>query len=127
MFENLFIRLIKSEYVRSWILAQVRHVMTALGTALVMHGLADKGLSEQLTGFVLAAVSFYLANLDVRVVDGKIRLALETPPPGQQVLEETQPNTETSQPEGVKQISDSQDSNSSIQYTQKQKPFGDIP
>ena len=76
----------KSEYFKSWVLAQARHAATAAGTALVMHGLADKGMAECIVGLVTAAASFYLANLDVKVVDGKIKVALMTEPPTVQTI-----------------------------------------
>src|ERR1700744_3956238 len=84
---NFFVTKIwKSEYFHSWVLAQARHVATAAGTALVMHGLANKEMSEDIVGFVVASASFYLANLDVKVVDGKIKVALMTEPPTAPVI-----------------------------------------
>lgn len=82
----LIVKTWKSDYFKSWVLAQARHVATALGTALVLHGFANKEMSEDIVGFIVAAASFYLAALDVKVVDGKIRVALNTMPPTAPVI-----------------------------------------
>lgn len=79
--DGLLNKFIKSDYVKAQVLAQARHIATGFGVWLVTKGLADHAMSEDLVGFVMAATSFYLANLDVKVVDGKIKVALETPPP----------------------------------------------
>jgi hypothetical protein len=70
----------KSDYFKAWVLAQARHAGTVAGTTLILHGLADKGMAEQISGFVVTAAMFYLANLDVRLVDGKIKIALLSTP-----------------------------------------------
>lgn len=81
---NLYIfiinKTIKSDYFKAWVLAQVRHIVTAVGTALVAKGLADNAIVEQVLGTATMIASFYLANLDVKGVDGKIKIALATAP-----------------------------------------------
>ena len=77
----LFNQIIKSDYVKAFILANARHVATAAGTYLVIHGLANQSIADQLLGLTISIVSFYLANLDVKLVDGKIKVALNTPVP----------------------------------------------
>lgn len=78
---SLFSRLIKSDYVRAQILAQVRHIVTAGGVALVAKGYADDSTVQACAGFLTALVGFWLAGHDVKKVDEKITVALHTPTP----------------------------------------------
>lgn len=77
--DSLLSWFIKSDFVKAQILAQTRHIVTALGAAAVAHGYADHSMVEAMMGFCTSAVGFYLANLDVKSVDGKIKVALNTP------------------------------------------------
>lgn len=85
MFDNLLPyiinKTIKSAYFKAWVLAQARHIVTALGAAAVAKGYADSSMVEGAMGFVMTAVGFYLAALDVKIVDGKIKIALHSEPP----------------------------------------------
>lgn len=78
--DTILNKLIKSEFVKARVLAAVRHGATALGVWLVSKGLADNSMSADIVGFAVAAASFYLADLDVKVVDGKIKVAFLTEP-----------------------------------------------
>lgn len=82
---NLYVYLInktiKSPYFKSWVLAQVRHIITAAGATAIAKGYADQSMIEGILGFATTAAGFYLANLDVKSVDGKIKIALGTEPP----------------------------------------------
>lgn len=88
LYVYLIQKTIKSDYFKAWVLAQVRHVITAVGAAAVAKGLADQSMVEGFIGFTTSAVGFYLAAVDVKQVDGKITVALNTPP------EYTPPNTD---------------------------------
>ena len=81
MLERLFNYLVHSEYVRAQILAQVRHLVTAGGVALVAKGYADDSTVQALAGFAVSLVGFWLGNQDVKKVDEKITVALHTPTP----------------------------------------------
>lgn len=81
MFNNLFNYLIKSDYVKAQILAFARHVVTTVGAGLVVHGYASSGMVESASGLVCMAISFYLSQRDVKKVDEKITVALNTPTP----------------------------------------------
>jgi len=81
LYNYLLTKTLKSDYFKAWILAQARHAVTAGGTYLVIHGYANNEMVNELLGFVLAAASFYLAAVDVKLVDGKIKVALNTIPP----------------------------------------------
>lgn len=85
MFDKLFNYLIKSDYIKAQILAQVRHMVTALGVSLVAKGYADDSTVQACTGLAVALVGFWLANRDVKKVDEKINTALATPLPSQGV------------------------------------------
>lgn len=76
---RLFTYLIKSEYIRAQILAQVRHIVTAGGVALAAKGYADDSTVQALVGFSVSLVGFWLAQSDVKRVDDKIQTALATP------------------------------------------------
>lgn len=78
---NIFNVLIKSDYVRAQILAFVRHLVTAAGVSLIAKGYADDSLVQAAAGLATGAVGFWLASLDVKKVDEKITVALNTPPP----------------------------------------------
>lgn len=84
---------IKTDFVKAQILAVVRHIVTAIGVALVTHGLANDSMIQDLLGLATTAVSFYLSQLDVKSVDKKIAVALNTPSP--QGLTEDQEKKET--------------------------------
>jgi hypothetical protein len=77
--DSLLSWFIKSDFVRAQVLAIVRHLVTIAGTAAVAHGLADQSMVEGALGLATTAVSFYLANLDVKGVDKKMTVALNTP------------------------------------------------
>lgn len=81
LYNYLLTKTLKSDYFKAWVLAQARHAVTAGGTYLVIHGYANNEMMNEALGFVLTAASFYLASLDVKLVDGKIKVALETVPP----------------------------------------------
>jgi hypothetical protein len=81
LYNYLLTKTLKSDYFKAWVLAQARHAVTAGGTYLVIHGLANNEMVNEALGFVLTAASFYLASLDVKLVDGKIKVALNTVPP----------------------------------------------
>lgn len=81
LFTYVLEKTIKSGYFKAWILAQARHLVTAAGAAAVAKGYADASMVEGAMGFVMTACGFYLAALDVKVVDGKIKIALHTEPP----------------------------------------------
>lgn len=81
LYNYLINKTLKSEYFKAWVLAQVRHMITAGGTYLVVHGLASNDMVQDLLGFAITSASFYLAALDVKLVDGKIKVALNTVPP----------------------------------------------
>lgn len=100
----LFSQFIKSDFVRAQVLAVVRHLLTALGVALVSHGLADHGMAEDLVGLGVAAASFYLSNLDVKNVDKKITIALNTPSPIQTQEQEVQETKELNLQEANKNV-----------------------
>lgn len=70
---------IDSGFLKSRIQALARALAVAGGTYLVQHGLATQDISNALVGAVVGLVALYLQDLDVRVVDGKIRVALSTP------------------------------------------------
>lgn len=84
MFDNLLPyvleKTLKSEYFKAQVLAQARHWLTGIGTIAIAKGYADSGMMESVIGLVMISISFWLAHLDVKRVDGKIRVALETPP-----------------------------------------------
>lgn len=78
---TIFSWFIKSDFVKAQILAVVRHVVTAAGVALVAKGYADDSVVQGALGLATTAVSFWLANMDVKKVDQKIDAALNTVPP----------------------------------------------
>lgn len=81
LYNYLINKTLKSDYFKAWVLAQARHLGTVLGTYLVLHGYGNNEMAQEILGFVLAAANFYLAALDVKLVDGKIKVALNTPVP----------------------------------------------
>lgn len=81
LYNYLLTKTLKSDYFKAWVLAQARHAVTAGGTYLVIHGYANNEMINEFLGFVVTAASFYLASVDVKVVDGKIKVALNTVPP----------------------------------------------
>lgn len=76
---SMFDWLIKSDFVKAQILAFARHAVTAVGAGLVAHGYANGAMVESASGFIAVAISFYLSQLDVKGVDTKIKVALNTP------------------------------------------------
>lgn len=92
---NIFSYLIKSDYVRAQILGFVRHTVTAIGVGLVANGYADDSLVQGAAGLATGIVGFYLASLDVKKVDQKIKVALATPSP----LQEASPKGMTEEQE----------------------------
>lgn len=71
---------ISSGFLKSRIQALARTVAMAGGTYLVQHGLANQEISTALVGAVVGVVAMYLQDLDVKIVDGKIKVALNTQP-----------------------------------------------
>lgn len=72
---------VSSGFLKSRIQAGARAL--ALGGAgwLVQHGLATNSTSQVIVASIMAIVAVYLQDLDVKIVDGKIKIALnETPP-----------------------------------------------
>lgn len=80
---------ISSGFVKSRIQAWARVGATAGAAYLVQHGLANQEISQALVGSVVGLVALYLQDLDVKVVDGKIKIALNTPPVDAQEKAET--------------------------------------
>lgn len=78
---SLFSWLITSDYVKAQILAFARHLVTTLGAGMIAHGYANSGMVESASGFVCLTISFYLSQRDVKGVDKKIEVALNTPSP----------------------------------------------
>lgn len=70
---------LKSDYFKAQLLAFTRHVVTAAGSGLVVHGYATDGMVQLSVGLAVATVSFFWSQLDVKWVDGKIQIALQTP------------------------------------------------
>lgn len=105
----------KSDYFRSWVLAQARVLAATATGGLALHGYITNDIQQQIIGIVASLVVYYLQNLDVRLVDGKIKIALNTPVPGQ-----------TTQ---VTQTATSNDMTGNTLTTVKveTKPLGDIP
>lgn len=88
---------LKSEMFKAFVLANVRHVITGGGVWLVQNGYATNSMVEQAMGLALTIASFYLANLDVKLVDGKIKVALNTPAPTVPVQTEILPPVQDTQ------------------------------
>jgi len=81
-FTDYFInKAIDSGFLKSRIQAAVRALAMAGGSYLVQHGLANQEISQAVVGAVVGLVALYLQDLDVKVVDGKIKIALKTNPP----------------------------------------------
>jgi hypothetical protein len=78
--EYLINKLITSGFLKSRILAWTRIGAAALGTYLVTKGVANYDIANTVSGAVVSIVSLYLQDLDVKVVDGKIKIALKTDP-----------------------------------------------
>lgn len=76
--------LIKSDFVRAKVLAQVRALVTAGGAYLVTAGYVDESIVQLSAGLAVALVGFWLGNEDVKQVDEKIKVALATPTPAEQ-------------------------------------------
>jgi len=51
--------------VRAYVLAYVRHALSAFGAGLVARGYASHSMVEAAIGFVCAAIAFYGAHQDV--------------------------------------------------------------
>ena len=76
-FSDLLInKAIGSGFLKSRIQALVRALAVSGGTYLVQHGLANQEISTALVGLVVGVVGLYLQDLDVKVVNGKIQVAL---------------------------------------------------
>lgn len=80
---NLFQSLIKNPTVRAYVLATVRHLATAGGAALAANGFGNADTTQALVGLVIAVVSWYFSQSDVKGVDKKVNalaaLAPNTP------------------------------------------------
>jgi hypothetical protein len=74
-------KVIKSPNFKARILAAVRHGITSAGAGLVTAGYANSSIIDAAAGLAVMAVSFYLSQLDVTLVDGKIKVALHSEPP----------------------------------------------
>jgi len=81
MLDRLFSYVIKSDFVRAQILAFVRHAVTAAGAGLVAKGMIDNNILQDASGLAVALVGFWLGHQDVKAVDQKITVALNTAPP----------------------------------------------
>ncbi len=71
----------KSEYFRAAVLAQVRGWAATAAGAMAVHGYISNDIAQQIIGVAAALAVYYLQNLDVKLVDGKIKFALHTYPP----------------------------------------------
>jgi len=78
--------LTKNEFVRSWILSQARHVVTAVGATLIAKGYADQGIVEGAAGLVTLTIGFWLSHKDVQNVDKKIEVAKNEFPPNFKII-----------------------------------------
>lgn len=81
LYDIILNRAINSGFLKSRIQALARTVAMAGGTYLVQHGLANQEISTALVGAIVGLVAMYLQDLDVKVVDGKIKVALNTQSP----------------------------------------------
>lgn len=72
---------INSGFLKSRVQAGARALAMAGASYLVQHGLANQEISQALVGAVVGLVALYLQDLDVKVVDGKLKIALNTNPP----------------------------------------------
>lgn len=70
---------ISSGFLKSRIQAGARLALTAGATYLVTKGLADQSVANTIVGSGMAVIAAYLQDLDVKIVDGKIKVALLTP------------------------------------------------
>lgn len=72
---------INSGFVKSRIQAWARVGAIALASYLVTHHVANQAIASDIVGSIVGLVALYLQDLDVKVVDGKIKVALNTNPP----------------------------------------------
>lgn len=86
MLDSILSYVIKSDYVRSWILAYIRHIVTAIGVGLVAKGLASQNMVSDAAGLAVSVAGFYLAGADVKSVDLKITTASVMPSPTPEIL-----------------------------------------
>lgn len=86
MLDWLYTKLINSGFLKARLMAWARLGSIAVSSYLVTHGLATDGTAELISGAILSIVTAYLQDLDIKVVDGKIKIALHTPAPGQSAL-----------------------------------------
>lgn len=77
----LIAKTINSDYFKSWALAQLRGYIATGGGALVAYGFLDNNTQAKVTGALIALAVYYLQHIDVKVVDGKIKIALLTAVP----------------------------------------------
>lgn len=78
---SLFSWLLDSSLVKSWVLGQVRSLVAVVGAGLIAKGYADNATIEAASGFLVAAVSFWMSHKDVISVDKQVKTALATPVP----------------------------------------------
>lgn len=81
MLNRLYTWLLNSGFLKARILAWVRIGAASFGTYLITKGLADQSIADAISGAIVNIVTLYLQDLDVKVVDGKIKIALHTEPP----------------------------------------------
>lgn len=77
----LYNKLIKSGFIQARILAWTRILAAALSAWLVQKGATDQNIADFISGSIVGIVTLYLQDLDIKVVDGKIKIALNTEPP----------------------------------------------
>lgn len=70
---DVFCQVIKNPLTRAYVLAVARHGVTLLGGILVAHGYLHNDDVSDFLGFCTTVVGIYLAQLDVKGVDVKIK------------------------------------------------------
>ena len=77
----LYNKLIKSGFLQARVLAWARAGAFAFTGYLVTKGLATQDIADFAASSIVGLVTLYLQDLDIKVVDGKIKIALMTEPP----------------------------------------------
>jgi len=77
---TLFRSLIANPTVRAYVIASIRHLVTAAGAALAAKGLGDASTTTALVGLAVALTSWGFSQLDVKQVDAKINRAIALSP-----------------------------------------------
>lgn len=92
--ENWLInKTLKSGFIQSRILAWTRAGALAFATYLVKEGFADDNIAAKIVGFAVAVVTLYLQDLDVKIVNGKLKIAFASMPSGNQTPDEEKTET----------------------------------